>query len=143
MELSPSNGWHEEIMSRPWATVLHMPPQWMHIIVSSSSGPWWARKCTWPRLGEMRTQRTQFKQRRVGRGHICWILRDSWHLYLLFVYIWAFTEMLKWFCKSFFVDWKAENIDKSTIYYLRKFMNILGNIYIFENTLRNNWKWFI
>ena len=47
----------------------------------------------------MRTQRTQFKQRRVGRGHICWILRDFWRLYLLFVYIWAFTEMLKWFCK--------------------------------------------
>lgn len=41
------------------------------------------------------TQRTQFKQRRVGRGHICRILTDSWHLCLLFVYIWAFTEMLK------------------------------------------------
>lgn len=57
-------------------------------------------KRTWPRLGEMRTQRTQFKQSIVGRGHICRILRDSWHLYLLFVYIWAFAEMLKLFCKS-------------------------------------------
>lgn len=95
------NGYPEETMKGPWTIVLHMPLQWMHAIVLGSSGHWWETKCTWPLLVEMGTQRTRFKQSIVDRGHICRILTDSWHLYLLFVYIWAFTEMLKWFCKFF------------------------------------------